>query len=147
METGMKCLGCRLANKVQPTNIVYENNYVTCFLDYASFNEGHTLILPKQHFVDVDELDKETASAIMSASILLSKALKKLYKPDGITFTQNGGIFNELIHYHMHVVPRYKNQPFSDFYNVNSVLAEDIRELSDTKELLKEVIDKLTKTY
>lgn len=67
------------------------------------FNEGHTLILPKQHFVEVDELDNEIASAIMSASILLSKALKLLYKPDGITFIQNGGVFNELTHYHMHV--------------------------------------------
>src|SRR5690606_14248281 len=111
----------------QPSNVVYENDYVTCFLDHAPFNEGHTLILPKQHFVDVDELDEETASAIMSASILLSKALKQLYKPDGITVTQNGGIFNELTHYHMHVVPRYKDQSFSDFYNVEAVLDENIR--------------------
>ncbi|WP_411852889.1 HIT family protein [Virgibacillus halodenitrificans] len=139
----MDCLGCILANKVQPTNIVYENDYVTCFLDHAPFNEGHTLILPKQHFVDVDELDNETASAIMSACILLSKALKQLYKPDGITVTQNGGIFNELTHYHMHVVPRYKNQSFSDFYTEDAVLDENIRGLSDTKNLLREVIDKL----
>ncbi|MEC2158734.1 HIT family protein [Virgibacillus halodenitrificans] len=143
METGIDCLGCILANKVQPTNIVYENDYVTCFLDHAPFNEGHTLILPKQHFVDVDELDNETASAIMSACILLSKALKQLYKPDGITVTQNGGIFNELTHYHMHVVPRYKNQSFSDFYTEDAVLDENIRGLSDTKNLLREVIDKL----
>lgn len=143
METIIECLGCRLTNKIQPSNVVYENDYVTCFLDHAPFNEGHTLILPKQHFVDVDELDEETASAIMSASILLSKALKQLYKPDGITVTQNGGIFNELTHYHMHVVPRYKNQSFSDFYNVEAVLDENIRGLSDTKKLLKDVINEL----
>jgi len=143
METIIECLGCRLTNKIQPSNVVYENDYVTCFLDHAPFNEGHTLILPKQHFVDVDELDEETASAIMSASILLSKALKQLYKPDGITVTQNGGIFNELTHYHMHVVPRYKDQSFSDFYNVEAVLDENIRGLSDTKKLLKDVINEL----
>ncbi|SHG56544.1 HIT family protein [Ornithinibacillus halophilus] len=143
METGIECLGCRLANKIQPTNIVYENEYVTCLLDHMPFNEGHTLILPKQHVVDVDELDNETASAIMSASILLSKALKKLYKPDGITVTQNGGIFNELTHYHMHVVPRYKKQAFADFYNMDAVSDENIKRLLDTKNLLKEVMDTL----
>ncbi|GAA0289047.1 diadenosine tetraphosphate (Ap4A) HIT family hydrolase [Gracilibacillus halotolerans] len=143
METIIECLGCRLANKIQPSNVVYENDYVICFLDHAPFNEGHTLILPKQHFLDVDELDKETASAIMSAFILLSKALKQLYKPDGITVTQNGGIFNELTHYHMHVVPRYKNQSFSNFYNVEAVLDENIRGLSDTKKFLKDVINEL----
>jgi len=143
MEHEIECLGCRLANKNQPTNIVYEDDYVTCFLDHAPFNEGHTLILPKQHFVDVDELDNETASAIMSASILLSKALKQLYKPDGITITQNGGIFNELTHYHMHVVPRHKDQSFADFYNEDAVLDGNIRKLPDTKNLLKEAINRM----
>ncbi|WP_033826780.1 HIT family protein [Bacillus andreraoultii] len=144
MKHEVKCLGCSLANKTEPVNIVYENDYVTCFLDHEPFNEGHTLILPKKHFVDVDKLDNETASAIMSASILISKALKQLYKPDGITVTQNGGIFNELTHYHMHVVPRYKNQSFADFYNEDVVLNGNIRELSYTKNLLKKAIDKLT---
>ena len=144
MGAGVECLGCRLANKIQPVNVVYEDNYVTCLLDFAPFNEGHTLILPKQHFVDVDELDNETASAIMNASILISKALKQIYKPDGITVIQNGGIFNELTHYHMHVVPRYKNQMFGDFYKEDAVVDENIRELSVTKNLLKQVIDKLS---
>ncbi|WP_235715078.1 HIT family protein [Halalkalibacter akibai] len=137
----MECLGCSLANKKLPTNIVYEDNYVACVLDHAPFNEGHTLILPKQHFVDVDELNSETANAIMSASILLSKALKQLYKPDGITVTQNGGIFNELSHYHMHVVPRYKEQSFADFYNEDVVTVKRTSDLSDSKKMLIEAIN------
>ena len=143
MEHEIECLGCRLANKNQSTNIVYEDEYVTCFLDHAPFNEGHILILPKQHFVEVDELDNETASAIMSASILLSKAIKQLYKPDGITITQNGGIFNDLTHYHMHVIPRYEDQSFADFYNEDAVLDVNIRKLPETKNLLKEAINRL----
>ena len=62
----------------------------------------------------------------MKASILLSKAIKRLFHPDGITICQNGGIFNELTHYHMHVVPRYKNQSFSIFYSNDE--AESIEE-------------------
>ncbi|WP_100405590.1 HIT family protein [Bacillus solitudinis] len=143
MERKLECLGCSLANKKLPTNIVYEDNYVTCLLDHDPFNEGHTLILPKHHFVDVDELDNETANAIMSACILISKALKQLYKPDGITVTQNGGIFNELTHYHMHVVPRYEEQSFAEFYNEDAILDKNIRRLSDTKNCLTEVINNL----
>lgn len=52
----------------------------------------------------------------MQASKLISKAIKKLYKPDRITICQNGGIFSELSHFHMHVVSRYRNQSFADFY-------------------------------
>jgi histidine triad (HIT) family protein len=38
------------------------------------------------------------------------------YKRAGITICQNGGIFSELSHFYMHVVPRYKHQSCADFY-------------------------------
>ena len=85
------------------------------FLDHAPFYPGHTLIVPKQHIVEVDELDDVVAKSIMDASKLIAKAIKLLYKPDGVTVCQNGGVFNELTHYHMHVVPRYKNDHLLSF--------------------------------
>ena len=71
--------------------------------------------MPKQHVVEVEELDDVVARSIMDASKLIAKAIKALYKPDGITVCQNGGVFNELTHYHMHVVPRYKERSFAEF--------------------------------
>jgi diadenosine tetraphosphate (Ap4A) HIT family hydrolase len=126
--------------------MVYEDDYVTCFLDHDPFNEGHTLILPKQHFHDVDELDDKTATAIMKASILISKALKHLYQPDGVTINQNGGVFNELTHYHMHVVPRYKGQWFGDFYSAEAVGEVDVRELERVRGRMVEVIHQIIKS-
>lgn len=110
----MECLGCRIANGIEPgLNIVYENELITCVLDIAPFNEGHTLILPKKHYKDVDELDSETAYAVMDASQKLSIALKSLYTPDGIRVCQDGGKFNDLTHYHMHLIPRYEGDGFT----------------------------------
>ncbi|ACT02567.1 HIT family protein [Paenibacillus sp. JDR-2] len=110
----MNCLGCRIASGMEPDlNIVYENEYLTCVLDIVPFNEGHLLILPKQHYLDVEELDSETAQAIMAASQKLSIVLKKIFCPDGISICQNGGLFNDLTHYHMHLIPRYKGDGFS----------------------------------
>lgn len=111
------CLGCSLAHKELPVNVVYENDYVTCILDHDPFNEGHTLILPKKHFRYVDEFDSETALAVLKASQLLTKVIKKLYNPYGITICQNSGGIDDLTHYHMHVVPRKENQDFSSFFN------------------------------
>ena len=133
----MECIGCKLANKMEPVHVVFEDEYICCFLDHEPFNEGHVLILPKKHIHDADELDKETANSIMNASILISKAIKSLFKPDGITICQNGGIFNEITHYHMHVVPRYKNQSFATFYlEEEPVIIEDNARLIETKEKL-----------
>lgn len=140
----MKCLGCSLANKFAPVNIVYENDFVCCILDHDPFNEGHVMILPKKHFEDVDELDADTANYIIQASRLISKAIKAFYKPDGITICQNGGIFSELSHFHMHVVPRYKDQSFADFYLKVPLNNESVKnKLLETRDELEEVIRKI----
>ncbi|EIT83743.1 histidine triad (HIT) protein [Fictibacillus macauensis ZFHKF-1] len=137
-----ECLGCRLSNQLEPVQIIYENEYVCCFLDIEPFNEGHTLILPKQHYLDVEELDIETAHAIMSASMIISRAIKKLYNPDGITICQNGGLFNDLSHYHMHVIPRYNEQPL--YMEQQKKITKERNHLSETKVTLKNMIDKIS---
>ncbi|WP_078433692.1 HIT family protein [Metabacillus halosaccharovorans] len=144
----MNCLGCNLANGFAPVNVVHENDFICCILDHDPFNEGHVMILPKKHFEDVDELDAHTANAIIKASRLISKAIKTLYKPDGITICQNGGIFSELSHFHMHVVPRYKHQSFADFYLEVPLNNESPKnKLLETRDELVEVIEKINHTF
>jgi histidine triad (HIT) family protein len=110
----MNCLGCRISNAIEPNlNIIFETELITCVLDIAPFNEGHTLIVPKKHYWDVEEMDVETAHSIMEISIKISKVLKELYNPHGISICQNGGVFNDLTHYHMHIIPRFKGDGFS----------------------------------
>lgn len=138
----MECLGCRLAGGEEKIYKVYEDDYVTCFLDHEPFYTGHTLIVPKQHVVEVDELDDVVAKSIMDASKLIAKAIKALYKPDGVTVCQNGGVFNELTHYHMHVVPRYKERSFAEFYMVQSGEKQN-HNFEETKHLLKEAIEQI----
>ncbi len=113
----MNCVGCRLANEQENVYVVYETATLTCILDYMPFNPGHVLILPKGHAGEVEELDPKTAIDIMEASRFLSKAAKAAFNPDGITIIQNGGIFNDLDHYHMHVIPRFGGQDFAEFFS------------------------------
>ncbi len=141
-------MGCNLANKFVPVNVVYENDFICCILDHDPFNEGHVMILPKKHFEDVDELDADTANYIIQASRLISKAIKTLYKPDGITICQNGGIFSELSHFHMHVVPRYKHQSFADFYLEVPLNNESTKnKLLETRDELVEIIQKIYHSF
>lgn len=137
----MDCLGCNLSNKNVEVNVVYEDDNVCCILDHKPYNEGHVLILPKKHYRYFDELDENTAKSITNALMIISKAIKRLYKPDGITISQNGGIFDELTHFHMHVVPRYQGQNFADFYiEDESDNVQDKDKSSDTKRKIIDVI-------
>jgi histidine triad (HIT) family protein len=134
-----QCFGCKLANNMIDTNIVYENDFVTCILDIAPFNEGHILILPKQHYHDVDDLDDITANEIMKASVVLTRLLKEQFKPDGITIIQNGGKFNDLTHYHMHVFPRYESDGFGWVEPLDTTNAKE--RLTETREKLIKLIN------
>jgi diadenosine tetraphosphate (Ap4A) HIT family hydrolase len=70
----------------------------------------------------------------MNVSVMISKILKKIYKPDGITVCQNGGIFNDLTHYHMHVIPRFKGDGFTWSEPLNEHKAET--RLKETRDRL-----------
>jgi len=144
-ESMMECLGCKLANEEEKIYKIYKDDYVTCFLDHAPFYPGHTLIVPKQHVVEVDELNDVVAKSVMDASKLIAKAIKIVYKPDGVTVCQNGGVFNELTHYHMHVVPRYKERSFAEFYMVQPGEKQN-HNLEETQNLLKEAIEHMLLT-
>lgn len=108
----MNCLGCRLANGEEEAQIIFENKNVSCFLDINPINEGHTLILPKAHVRELTEIDAELMGSIMDAASQISQALQRVYQPDGISMMQNGGMFNDLNHFHLHLFPRYRKDGF-----------------------------------
>lgn len=106
------CVFCDIANKKINTYTVYENDNIIAFLDYDPINEGHILLIPKKHYLDVDELPKELLTEIMETSQKLVTAIKKVYKPAGYSIMQNGGAFNDVGHYHLHIFPRYIGDGF-----------------------------------
>lgn len=60
-------------------------------------------------------------------------ALKEIYKPNGYSIMQNGGEFNDVGHYHLHIFPRYEGDGFgwtydNDSKDVNAEIAKRIRD-------------------
>jgi len=106
------CVFCDIANRKQEVAVVYENNNVMAFLDYEPINEGHILLITKKHYLDVDELPTDLLNEIMRVSQKLVKAVKKVYEPNGYSIMQNGGMFNDIGHYHLHIFPRYLGDGF-----------------------------------
>lgn len=124
---------CVFCNKEQiKTDFVYEDEFVMAFMDMDPINEGHVLLVPKQHYLDVDEIPDELLAHLMIVSKKILKAIKEIYRPDGYSIMQDGGVFNDIGHYHQHIFPRYVDDGFSwNFSNeektVNSEIAERIR--------------------
>jgi histidine triad (HIT) family protein len=87
-----------------PSHKVYEDERVYAFLDIEPYSKGHTLIVPKKYCPDINELDDQTAAAILMAAKKVVGALSKLYLYEGVILHQvNGKDAQEVRHFHMHV--------------------------------------------
>ncbi len=127
----MECIFCHKENIV--TDFVYEDELVMAFMDMDPINEGHVLLVPKEHYLDVDEMPDEVLTHLMIVSKKIVASVKKVYKPAGYSIMQNGGEFNDVGHYHLHIFPRYAGDGFGWTYGegekaVNAEIAKRIRE-------------------
>lgn len=133
----MDCIFCEIAKGNVIANMIYQDNLISCFLDSDPINEGHVLIIPNQHYSDIDEVSEEVLLDIISLARRIVTALKEKYAPNGYSIMQNGGDFCDFGHYHMHVFPRYKNDAFAwsfsdDSANYSMAIANEIKDLLQT---------------
>ncbi|MRI82455.1 HIT domain-containing protein [Aerococcaceae bacterium DSM 109653] len=98
------------------TDFVYEDEIVIAFMDMDPINPEHVLLIPKEHYLDVDEIPDEVLSHLTIVSKKIVTALKEIFLLDGYSIMQNGGEFNDVGHYHLHIFPRYKGDGFSWIY-------------------------------
>ena len=112
------CIFCKLANGDIPTNTIYEDDLIKVFLDINPTTNGHMLIIPKKHHVNVMDIDENIVShALKVIKEKLYPMLKKNLGCDGLTIVQNNEYGQEVKHYHIHLIPRYQDDLVSDSYN------------------------------
>lgn len=126
-----ECVFCQKENIC--TDFVYEDDIVMAFMDMDPINEGHVLLVPKEHYLDIDEMPTDTLAHLMNVARKIVSAIKEVYHPDGYSIMQNGGEFNDVGHFHLHIFPRYKGDGFGWTYGeepkaVNSEIANKIKE-------------------
>ena len=128
----MDCIFFFFFNGEIPSYTIYEDENVKAFLDISPVANGHTLIVPKKHIENIYDADVETLKNIELASKVVGKLLKEKLGCNGITRMQNNEYGQDVKHYHMHLVPRYKG----DKLKVNF----DKSNIKDAKESFEKII-------
>lgn len=118
----MDCIFCKIINGEIPSYKVYEDDTVLAFLDINPTSNGHTLIIPKKHYKDVMDIDDNTLSHIFQVARKIKSILEEKLYCDGITLTQNNGDVQEVKHYHLHVIPYYKQSTSKSVEEVYGLL-------------------------
>ena len=106
-STAGRCVFCRIVERRQPSNIVYEDGDHIAFLDIAPFSEGHLLVCPKKHGETIWEMDESEIGELFMLASRISRAVVSAVHADGFRFVQNNGeAANQVVaHVHVHVIP------------------------------------------
>lgn len=99
------CIFCKIINGEIPCKKWYEDDKVIAFLDIEPESNGHTLLIPKNHVKDIYEMDDDAISHLMITSKKLAMVLQEKLNAKGIKFVQNNGVFQDVKHYHLHIIP------------------------------------------
>lgn len=106
----MDCIFCKIVKGEIPSYKIYEDENVLAFLDINPVSVGHTLIIPKNHTLDLETIEEEEINRIMICAKKISKLLMEKLGAQGYSLTQNNGIAQEVKHYHLHIIPRYQKK-------------------------------------
>ena len=113
------CIFCKIANGEIPSATIYEDDDFRVILDLGPATKGHALILPKEHAADIYSIDEELAGKAFKLAKKITTRLKDVLGCDGQT----------VFHFHMHLIPRYKNDKSGFGWKPGKLTDEDRDEI------------------
>ena len=129
----MDCIFCKIIKGDIPCMKVYEDDLVLAFLDVNPDSDGHTLIIPKNHYKDINDIPSVLLAHIYAVAKDIMKILEDKLNCEGFSLLQNNGIIQEVKHYHLHIKPYY-----SDKKSIEMIKYEkEIKEPKEIYEILK----------
>ena len=107
---------------VVPDDVILKTKNITAFISSRWWpnNKGHVIVIPNRHFENLYDIAPSYLHEIVDTSQKMAIAIKKAYSCDGITIRQHNepAGSQDAWHYHMHVIPRYKND---NFYKTDAI--------------------------
>ncbi len=137
MGTSKDCLFCKIIAGEIPCTKVFEDESCLAFMDIAPLNKGHLLVVPKEHFGTIVEIDPKLYGHLFSVICRLAKAVNGAIEPDGMNVLQlNGRAANQVVpHLHVHIVPRLEGDGLT--ISAWEPIIGDAKEISATAEIIK----------
>ena len=137
-----KCPICK-AIKEDKLKILFQNDEVLAFFHISPVNEGHTLVIPREHYPSLVAVPPEIQAKMIQLASDCAAVLKRLTKSHGFNLHLNDGPIagQSLAHCHIHVIPRTAGDGF--YWNWRCLEQDEER----LNELVVKVQSKLEKRY
>jgi len=105
------CIFCKIAKGEIDSAKVFENENVFAFLDVNPLTKGHCLVIPKNHFENIFDIDKNILKEIVATAKEISEKMQKDLGAKAVNLVNASGKEAEqsVFHFHLHIIPRYEN--------------------------------------
>ena len=120
------CVFCAIINKDEQASIVFENDFSISFMDRYPLNRGHLLVIPKQHYQYLTDMENNDVAQLFEIVNILSKHVWKIVNADGLNISQSNGLAasQDIFHVHIHVIPRFINDTDNDLWPSRKITTE-----------------------
>jgi histidine triad (HIT) family protein len=107
------CIFCKIVAGEIPSAIVDEDESTLAFMDINPATRGHALVIPREHVVDLLEIEPDELAAVMLAAQRLAVRVSERLGADGVNLINSCGnaAWQTVFHFHVHVIPRYAGDP------------------------------------
>jgi histidine triad (HIT) family protein len=107
------CLFCGIVSGRIPAEIVDSDERTVAFMDISPATRGHALVVPRDHSDDLMDIPDEDLQATVLAARRLARRMDGKLRPDGFNLLNScrPAAWQTVFHFHVHVVPRYDDDP------------------------------------
>ena len=108
----MACIFCDILSGARDAHFLYEDNQHVALLDKYPIDEGHSLVVPKNHHEKITDMDPIAVGELFSLVPKIAKGILSATKADAFSLGQNNGRAAKQIipHVHVHIIPRYNHK-------------------------------------
>ena len=102
----MDCIFCKIVQGKIPARKIMETDKSLAFLDAFPLTKGHTLVIPKNHYIKIQEMKKEDSTDLFDTVRIMVGRIECL-TPSSLIAIHNGKESGqEVPHVHVHIIPR-----------------------------------------
>jgi len=112
--TEENCIFCKIIRGEIPSSVIFEDEKSIAFMDAFPITEGHCLLIPKKHYVNMFDVDPDVVAHLAKKLADLTKRVQKAMGAEGVlNIAANGeGAGQDVPHLHFHAIPRNKDSQF-----------------------------------
>jgi histidine triad (HIT) family protein len=109
-----QCVFCEILRGDSPATFVHQDDTVVAFMDIQPITHGHMLVTPREHAVLMSDLNETAAMRTFRVARHLAATVRQSLGASGVNlFVADGEVaFQDVPHFHVHVIPRYPNDGF-----------------------------------